>query len=157
MSPAAKRIVNGVGDLKALVGQELGVSDWHTITQEQIDRFAEVTGDNQWIHVNVERCKRESPYGAPIAHGFLTVSLLSGYIKEAVEIRGDHKMRINYGFNRLRFTGGVPAGSRIRARFALNSIKDFEGGVEIAWGASVEVEGREKPALVAEWLGRTYY
>jgi acyl dehydratase len=157
MSPTAKRIVASVGDLKALVGQELGVSEWHTITQEQIDRFAEVTGDNQWIHVDVERCKRESPYGAPIAHGFLTVSLLSGYIKEAVEIRGDYKMRINYGFNRLRFTGGVPAGSRIRARFALNSIKDFEGGVEIAWGASVEVEGREKPALVAEWLGRTYY
>lgn len=157
MSPTAKRIVTSVGDLKALVGQELGVSDWHTITQEQIDRFAEVTGDNQWIHVDVERCKRESPYGAPIAHGFLTVSLLSGYIKEAVEIRGDYKMRINYGFNRLRFTGGVPAGSRIRARFALNSIKDFEGGVEIAWGASVQVEGREKPALVAEWLGRTYY
>ncbi len=157
MSPAARRIVSGVGDLKTLVGQELGVSDWHTITQEQIDRFAEVTGDNQWIHVDVERCKRESPYGAPIAHGFLTVSLLSGYIKEAVEIRGDYKMRINYGFNRLRFTGGVPAGSRIRAHFTLNSIKDFEGGVEIAWGASVEVEGREKPALVAEWLGRTYY
>jgi acyl dehydratase len=153
----AARVVNGVDELKTLVGQELGASDWHLIPQEQVDRFAEVTGDNQWIHVDVERARRESPYGAPIAHGFLTVSMLSGLIKEAVEIRGDYKMRINYGFNRLRFTGGVPVGSRIRARYALNSIKDVEGGVEIAWGVTVEVEGQPKPALVAEWLGRTYF
>jgi acyl dehydratase len=85
------------------------------------------------------------------------MSLLSGLIKEAVEIRGDYKMRINYGFNRLRFTGGVPAGSRVRAKYALSSVKDVEGGVEIAWGVTVEVEGVAKPALVAEWLGRTYY
>jgi acyl dehydratase len=153
----AARIVNGVEELKTLVGQELGTSDWHTVTQEQIDRFAEVTGDNQWIHVDAERAKRESPYGAPIAHGFLTMSLLSGLIKEAVDVQGNYKMRINYGFNRLRFTGGVPAGSRVRASYALNSVKDVEGGVEIAWNVKVEVEGREKPALVAEWLGRTYY
>ena len=150
------RIVNGIEELKTLVGQELGVTDWRVVTQEQINRFAEVTGDHQWIHVDVERARRESPYGTTIAHGFLTISLLSGLVKEAVEVRGDHKMRINYGFNRLRFTGAVPAGSRIRGRFALNSIKDVEGGVEIAWGVAVEVEGREKPALVAEWLGRTY-
>ena len=144
-------------ELRARAGQEIGVSGWHTVTQEQIARFAEVTGDDQWIHLDVERARRESPYGTTIAHGFLTVSLLSGLIKEAVEISGDYKMRINYGFNRLRFPSGVPAGSRIRGRFTLNSIKDFEGGVEIAWGVVVEVEGREKPALVAEWLGRTYY
>jgi acyl dehydratase len=143
--------------LRSRAGQEIGVSAWHTITQDQIDRFAEVTGDNQWIHVDVERCKRESPYGTPIAHGFLTVSMLSAMSREAVAIEGNPKMRINYGFNRLRFTGGVPAGSRIRAHFTLNSIKDFEGGVEIAWGVAVEVEGRDKPALVAEWLGRTYF
>jgi acyl dehydratase len=105
----------------------------------------------------VERCKKESPYGACIAHGFLTVSLLPGLMREAVEVQGDYKMRINYGFNRLRFTGGVPAGSRMRAHFALTSVKDVEGGLEIAWSVSVEVEGRVKPALVAEWLGRTYY
>jgi acyl dehydratase len=157
MSPATQRVINGVDDLKALTGQELGVSEWHTITQDLIDRFADVTGDHQWIHVDVERAKRESPYGVCIAHGFLTVSLLPGLMREAVEVRGDHKMRINYGFNRLRFTGGVPAGSRIRARFTLNSVKDVEGGIEISWGVSVEVEGREKPALVAEWLGRTYF
>jgi acyl dehydratase len=151
------RVVNGIDELKTLVGQEVGASGWHTITQDQINRFAEVTGDDQWIHVDGERARRESPYGVPIAHGFLTVSLLSGLIKEAVDIRGDYKMRINYGFNRLRFTGGVPAGSRIRARYTLNSVKDVEGGAEIAWGVTVEVEGQPKPALVAEWLGRTYY
>jgi acyl dehydratase len=151
------RVVQGIDELKTLVGQELGASEWHVVSQEQIDKFAEVTGDNQWIHVDAERAKRESPYGAPIAHGFLTMSLLSGLIKEAVEIRGDYKMKINYGFNRLRFTGGVPAGSRVRAKYALSSVKDVEGGVEIAWGVTVEVEGVAKPALVAEWLGRTYY
>ena len=151
------RVVHGVEELKTLVGQEAGISDWHTVTHEQIDRFAEVTGDDQWIHVDVDRARRESPYGTTIAHGFLTVSMLSALVKEAVDVRGDYKMRINYGFNRLRFTGSVPAGGRIRARFTLNSVKDVEGGVEIAWGVAVEVEGREKPALVAEWLGRTYY
>jgi acyl dehydratase len=144
-------------ELRTRVGQEVGVSPWHTVTQEQINRFAEVTGDDQWIHCDVERARRESPYGTTIAHGFLTVSLMSKFAKEAVAIEGPYKMRINYGFNRLRFTGGVPAGSRIRAHFMLNSIKDVEGGVEIAWGVSVEVEGREKPAVIAEWLGRTYF
>jgi len=143
--------------LRSRVGQEIGASPWHTVTQEQINRFAEVTGDDQWIHCDVERAKRESPYGTTIAHGFLTVSLLSKFSRETISIDGPYKMRINYGFNRLRFTGGVPAGSRIRAHFTLNSIKDVDGGVELVWGVSVEVEGREKPALVAEWLGRTYF
>ena len=151
------RVVSGIAELKTLAGQNLGVTEWHEITQNLINRFADTTGDHQWIHVDVERCKTESPYGACIAHGFLTVSLLPGLMREAVEVQGDYKMRINYGFNRLRFTGGVPAGSRIRAHFAVTSVKDVEGGVEIAWTVSVEVEGREKPALVAEWLGRTYY
>jgi acyl dehydratase len=144
-------------ELRARAGQEIGVSGWHTITQGQIERFAAVTGDDQWIHVDVERARRESPYGTTIAHGFLTVSMISILMREAVEIAGDFKMRINYGFNRLRFPGAVPAGSRIRGRFALNSMKDFEGGVEMAWGVVVEVEGREKPALVAEWLVRIYH
>lgn len=146
-----------LSDLRNSVGQELGVSAWHEVTQQQIDRFAEITGDNQWIHIDPERARRESPYGTTIAHGFLTVSLLSSLINEAVEVTGDFKMRVNYGFNRLRFTGAVLAGSRIRGRFTLQSIKDVEGGVELTWLSTVEVEGREKPALVAEWLGRTYY
>lgn len=146
-----------LAELRARVGQEIGVSAWREITQSQIDHFAEVTGDHQWIHVDPDRARRESPYGTTIAHGFLTVSLLSQLMNEAVEIDGDFKLRVNYGFNRLRFTGAVPAGSRIRGRFTLHSIKDVEGGVELTWLSTVEVEGRDKPALVAEWLGRTYY
>ncbi len=143
-----------IGELRSRAGQEIGVSSWREIAQRQIDDFARVTGDDQWIHVDGERARRESPYRATIAHGFLTVSLLPVLIREAVALRA--RMSINYGFNRLRFTGAVPAGSRVRARFTLNSLKDVEGGVEIAWGVVVEVEGREKPALVAEWLGRAY-
>ncbi len=144
-------------DLRTHIGQELGVSPWHTVTQSQIDQFASITGDHQWIHTDPARAARESPYGATIAHGFLTVALLSQLINEAIAVDGDFKLRVNYGFNRLRFTGAVPAGSRIRGRFTLQSIKDVEGGVEISWLSTVEVEGRDKPALVADWLGRTYY
>jgi acyl dehydratase len=144
-------------ELRTRAGQEIGVSAWHAVTQEKIDRFAEVSGDDQWIHIDVDRARRESPYQSTIAHGFLTVSLISIMAREAVEISGDFKMRINYGFNRLRFTGAVPAGSRIRGRFTLNSLKDFDGGVEIAWGVVVEAEGGGKPVLAAEWLVRTYY
>jgi len=153
----ANKTIDGVDALRGFVGQEVGASDWRLVSQELINRFADATGDHQWIHVDVERCKAESPYGACIAHGFLTVSLLPDLMREAIEVAGTYKMRVNYGFNRLRFTGGVPAGSRIRARFALVSVKDVEGGVEITWTVTVDVEGREKPALVAEWLGRTYY
>lgn len=143
--------------LRARVGQEIGVSPWHEITQAQIDQFASLTGDHQWIHTDPERARRESPYGATIAHGFLTVSMLSTLINECVQIDGGYRLRINYGFNRLRFTGAVPAGSRIRGRFTLQSMKEIEGGVELVWLSTVDVEGREKPALVAEWLGRTYF
>jgi acyl dehydratase len=146
-----------LADLRNSIGKELGVSDWHQITQSQIDHFAAVTGDHQWIHVDPERAARESPYKTTIAHGFLTVSLLSQLIKEAIVMTDAYKMRVNYGFNRLRFTGAVPPGARIRARFTLQSLKDVEGGVELTWLSTVEVEGRDKPALVAEWLGRTYY
>jgi acyl dehydratase len=146
-----------LSELRTQAGKEIGVSAWHEVTQSQIDQFAEVSGDHQWIHIDQERAKRESPYGTTIAHGFLTVSLLSQLINEAVEIEGDFKLRVNYGFNRLRFTGAVPSGSRIRGRFTLQSIKDVDGGVELTWLSTVEVEGRDKPALVAEWLGRTYY
>jgi acyl dehydratase len=143
-----------VDELRTRVGQETGVSEWREITQRQIDDFARVTGDDQWIHIDAARAERESPYGTTIAHGFLTVSLLPLWIRQAVDLRG--RMSINYGFNRLRFTSAVPSGSWVRAHFTPNSIKDFDGGVEIAWGVVVEIEGREKPALIAEWLFRSY-
>ena len=146
------RIINGIEELKSLTGQEVGVSDWLTVTQEMIDRFAEVTGDHQWIHVDPERAKRETPFGSTIAHGFLTVSLLPQLSQQAVVVHGDFKMRINYGFNRLRFVSPVPAGARIRARFTAQKVT----ANEVTWLVTVDVEDQPKPAVVAEWLGRFY-
>jgi len=146
------RVINGLDELRSLTGQEIGVSDWTPVTQDMINRFADVTGDHQWIHVDVERARRETPFGSTIAHGFLTVSLLAELSRQTIEVRGDFKMRINYGFNKLRFVSPVPAGSRIRARFTPQKVTDNE----VTWLVTVEVEGREKPALVAEWLGRYY-
>ena len=149
-------IVNNMDELKSQIGREAGVSEWLAITQDRINRFADLTGDHQWIHVDPERACRESPFGAAVAHGFLTVSLLPMLIHEAIQIRGDFKLTVNYGFNRLRFTGPVPAGCRIRARVTPQSVKEIAGGYEVQWGVTVEVESREKPALVAEWLARFY-
>ncbi len=146
------RIVNGLDELRSLVGEEAGVSDWLTITQEMISRFADLTSDHQWIHVDAERAKRESRFGSTVAHGFLTLSLLSQLMHQAVEIRGDFNMLINYGFNRVRFVSPVPAGSRIRARLAVKEIRENE----VIWLATVELEGSAKPAIVAEWLERFY-
>jgi acyl dehydratase len=146
------RVINGTEELKTLVGQEVGVSGWVEITQDMIDRFADLTDDHQWIHVDAERAQRESPFGKTIAHGFLTLSLLSRLSRDAVEVRGDFKMRINYGFNRMRFVSPVPAGARIRGHFAVANATDNE----VTWKVTVELEGSEKPALVAEWLGRFY-
>ena len=145
-------MINGIEELKSLTGEEVGVSDWLTVTQEMIDRFADVTGDHQWIHVDRERAKRETPFGSTIAHGFLTVSLLPQLSQQTIIVQGDFKMRINYGFNRLRFVSPVRAGARIRARFAAQKVMDNE----VTWLVTVDVEGQEKPAVVAEWLGRFY-
>jgi acyl dehydratase len=146
------RVVNGLDELRALTGQEVGVSDWLTMTQEMIDRFADLTDDHQWIHVDVERAKRESQFGGTIAHGFLTVSLLPRLSHEAMDVRADFKMRVNYGFNRLRFVSPVPAGARIRARFTAQKVTENEA----TWLVTVDIEGSGKPALVAEWLTRFY-
>lgn len=157
LCPMATRVVNGIDELRSLVGSEVGVSDWIAMTQDRITGFAEITEDRQWIHVDAERARRESPYGSTIAHGFLTLSLLSEMSRDAVEIRGDFKMRINYGINRLRFPAPVLAGSRVRGRFRLSSVEDVAGGVQVIWDCRVEVEGREKPALAAEWVTRIYW
>jgi acyl dehydratase len=154
MTPA--RVIEGIDGLKQLVGSEAGKSEWTTISQEMIDRFAALTGDNQWIHVDVERARLESPFGTTIAHGFLTISLMSRMVHEAVEVRGDFKLRVNYGFNKLRFPSPVPAGARVRGRISVNSVRDVEGGIEVNWGVVIEIEGREKPAVAAELLTRIY-
>jgi acyl dehydratase len=145
-----------IEDLRASIGREAGVSEWLTVTQELIDRFAELTGDSQWIHVDTKRARWDSPFGATVAHGFLTVALLSGLVSQAVALDIDSKLRVNYGFNRLRFPAPVPSGSRIRARVMPNAVREIEGGVEVAWGIVVEIENQLKPALAAEWLVRAY-
>jgi len=146
------RVINGLEELRQLTGQEVGVSDWIEVSQDMINRFADLTGDHQWIHVDVERARKDTPFGNTIAHGFLTVSLLSQMSARTIEVRGDFKMRINYGFNRLRFVSPVPAGSRIRGHFTPQHVTENE----VTWQVTVELEGATKPALVAEWLGRFY-
>jgi acyl dehydratase len=144
-----------LAELSALVGQEVAVSDWLTITQEQVDLFAQATGDHQWIHVDVERA-RAGPFGAPIAHGFLTLSLLPKFIESAISIENT-RMGVNYGLNKVRFTSPVPVGSRLRARIKLLDCQPVDnGGMQMTWQVTVEREGSDKPACVAESLTRRY-
>jgi len=152
----AQRIINGIEELKSLVGQEVSVSDWFDVAQSRINAFADATGDHQWIHIDVERAKTDSPFHSTIAHGFLTLSLMPYLAAEAVKVEGAFKMGINYGLNRLRFVSPVLAGVRVRGRFTLQSVEDFAGGNQITWSVTVETEGGQKPALVAEWLVRYY-
>lgn len=136
---------------------EGGASGWIEITQEMIDRFARLTRDEQWIHMDVERARRESPFGSTVAHGFLTLSLMPHLLTQAVRMDGDFRLRVNYGFNRLRFVSPVPAGSRIRLHARVMQVKEIAGGREIVWEITVEREGGERPAVAAEWLSRLYY
>jgi len=149
-------VIEGIAELKTLVGQEVGASDWMEVTQSRVNHFADATEDHQWIHIDTERAKSASPFGGTIAHGFLTLSLLPHLASQAVKVQGDFKMGINYGLNRLRFPSPVPVGSRLRARFTLQSVEDIPGGAQIVWAVIVEVEGAEKPSLAAEWLVRYY-
>jgi len=148
-------VVDNLQTLKSLVGQEAVTSDWLVITQERIQQFAETTEDRQWIHVDAERAKRESPYGATIAHGFLTLSLLSRLMMQSIKVQGI-RLAINYGLNRVRFPSPVPAGSNVRAHFTLQALKELPDGVEAVWSAVVERQGSEKPCCVAEWIVRYY-
>jgi acyl dehydratase len=150
------RVIEGIEELRALAGREVAVSDWFTVDQPRINLFADATGDHQWIHQDVARAQAESPYGGAIAHGFLTLSLLSHLSHEAFEIRGDFKMRINYGLNKVRFPSAVRAGMRIRARFTLQSVEEIEGGWHVVWAVTIEGEGATKPVVFAEWLVRLY-
>jgi len=147
--------VVGLSDLAALVGQEVGVSGWFDITQARIDAFADATGDRQWIHVDVERARAETPFGTTIAHGFLTLSLVSALMRDAVTLDGP-RMTLNYGLNRVRFVSPVPAGSRIRARVVLGRCDDVGDSVQATWNVTIEREGGEKPCVVAEWIVRYY-
>src|SRR5580704_10301755 len=148
--PPAK--IASVDSLKDSVGHEIAVSGWVEIKQERIAQFAEATGDHQWIHLDSERAAKESPYGVPIAHGFLTLSLLSFLMQQAILFEKTGRHAINYGLNRVRFPSAVRVGSRIRGRFSLASYKDLGDAVELVLAVTVECEGSDKPACVAEWV-----
>jgi acyl dehydratase len=147
--------VNTPGELRQYKSSEVAVSDWVEVTQEMIDGFAESTGDYQWIHVDTDRAESESVFGSTIAHGFLTLSLLSKFLNETIDL-GRSKMGINYGLNRVRFTAPVRVNSKLRARFYLEDVVDIPDGVQLVWTVTIEIEGESKPALVAEWLTRRY-
>ena len=144
-----------LSELPALVGHEVAVSDWLTVTQEQVNLFAQATGDHQWIHVDVERAKA-GPFGAPIAHGFLTLSLMPKFFETSIEIRNT-RMGVNYGLNKVRFTAPVPVGSRLRARTKLLACEPIDNsGMQMTWLVTVEREGSDKPVCIAESLTRRY-
>ena len=142
-------------ELRGLAGREIAVTEWLEITQERIDIFADATEDHQWIHIDSERAQRESPYGTTIAHGFLTLSLLSKFLRDAIQI-GGLRMAINYGLNRVRFPSAVLAGSHIRARIVLQSMRDVGDSTEAIYSITIESERAEKPCCVAEMLARYY-
>jgi acyl dehydratase len=149
------RTIATIEDLVGMAGQEIGTSDWVTVTQQMINQFAEATGDHQWIHVDVERAKA-GPFGAPIAHGFLTLSLLPRLMAETFTVT-QRGMGVNYGLNKVRFMSPVPAGSRVRARVTLAKVERIEkNGLQNTWQVTIEREGVEKPVCVAESIGRIY-
>lgn len=144
-----------VEQLRSRIGQEVAVSDWMTMTQDRINQFADATDDHQWIHVNPERAAK-SPLRSTIAHGFLTLSMIPHFINTTLKLP-DARMTLNYGLNRVRFTSPVPAGKRIRARFALQRIEEAQGGaLDCYWTVTIEVEGADKPACIAETISRRY-
>ena len=142
-------------ELKNYVGDDLALSEWVCVTQDMIDLFAQSTGDHQWIHVDVERASRDTPFKSTIAHGFLTLSLLSKFLNDTIDL-GVSKMGINYGLNRVRFTAPVKSGSMVRARFNLKQVVSIDDGVQLEWEVTVEAQNEVKPVLVAEWLTRRY-
>ena len=151
----AKTLIDGVSGLKSLVGKELGATPWKQMTYEAIKKFADATGDHQWIHVDKERIARESPFGKPIAHGYFTVSLIAGLFFELVEVR-NFAMVINYGLNKVRFPSPLKDGQRYRLNVKLGEVKEIANGVEGLLNAAVEIEGESKPACVAELVFRFY-
>lgn len=149
------RVIASEEELRGLIGQEVAVTEWFPVTQERVNLFAEATGDHQWIHLDVERSRKESPYGGTIAHGFLTLSLLPLMMQSAVSMP-PAKLSVNYGLNKVRFPAPVPVGSRIRGRMALLEMEDLDGGMQIVWKVTMELDGGDKPVCVAESIVRRY-
>jgi acyl dehydratase len=149
-------VIKNPQSLKELMDREIGVTEWFPVTQERIEQFAEATEDRQWIHLDRARARKESPYGDTIAHGFLTLSLLSHLMKEAIQVQGGVRLAVNYGLNRVRFPAAVRADSRIRARILLQDVKEISDAVEATYSVTIESEGSAKPVCVAEWVVRYY-
>jgi len=149
----ATTVLDGLDAVRAAAGKHLGYSDWLEITQDRVDRFADATGDHQWIHVDPERARAESPFGGPIAHGYLTVSLSNLFLPQIVEVRGV-SMGVNYGTDKVRFPAPVPVGSRVRGGAELVEVTDIPGGVQTLIRITVEIEGGTKPACVIDSLSR---
>jgi acyl dehydratase len=149
-------VVSNPQSLKEWVGREIGVTEWLPVTQERIALFAEATEDRQWIHLNQVRASKESPYGATIAHGFLTLALASHLIAKAIQIQNGVRLAVNYGLNRVRFPAAVRVDSRIRALVGLLAFEELSDSVEATYGVTIECEQSEKPACVAEWIVRYY-
>jgi len=151
MSPV---VIRGIEDMRGYVGKTIGPSDWRTVTQGEVDAFARLTGDKQWIHVDVERAKRESPYGTTIAHGNLTLSMIDGF-RDSLFTREGFELGVNYGWNKVRFPAPVPVGSRIRAKLEIVSVEDVgKGWFQIVQRWTIEREGEDKPVCVADSVGR---
>jgi acyl dehydratase len=144
-----------VAELKTFIGQEVGVSDWHLVTQKDIDLFADATHDHQWIHVDPERARRESPFGGPIAHGYYTLSLAPHLLTQAVVVTGI-RMGINYGANKVRFPAPLRIGASVRAQVALVGVDDVAAGVQATWRITWEVKDESKPTCVADVIYRYY-
>jgi acyl dehydratase len=151
----AQTTVDGVEGVLGLVGQHLGHSDWVTVTQEQVNQFADATGDHQWIHVDPERAAKESPFGGPIAHGYLTLSLLVPMLAQVLTVT-DQTMGVNYGLNKVRFPSPVPVGSKVRVTATLKDVEEVAGGLQGTLTAVVEREGGDKPVCIAEPVFRYY-
>ena len=151
----AATTVQGVEGVQGLVGKHMGYSEWVEITQERVDLFAEATDDHQWIHVDPERAKRESPYGGPIAHGYLTLSLVPSLLPQIVEM-GGFRMGVNYGTEKVRFPAPVPVDSRVRAGATLAAATPFDGGITVSIEVTIEIEGASKPAMVGTVVYRRY-
>jgi acyl dehydratase len=147
--------ITDVASLRTRVGEEIAVSDWLEVTQERIQQFADATGDHQWIHLDAARAAAESPFGSTIAHGFLTLSLLSTLIRDALQFKG-LRLAVNCGLNRVRFVSPVPAGARVRARIVPGSVGEVAGSVQVIWNVTIERENADKPCCVAEWIVRYY-
>lgn len=147
-------VFDSIQDLESCIGEEVGIGDWVTISQDRVNAFAECTNDHQWIHTDIERCKKESPFGAPIAHGFLTISMMPSLLLQMMELREKFEVIVNFKLNKVNFIAPVVVGSEVRARAKLLSVKEIKDGHQVTWKVTMEIKGHKNPAYIAETVYR---